>query len=83
MPALSSQLELEDSRAGLLINFTVARLKDGIVRDMRRLERSPLRLRVLRVSASKKNTLTIVDLYGRALVRMQETAENSPIRYRE
>jgi len=37
MPALSSQLELEDSRAGLLINFTVARLKDGIVRDMRRL----------------------------------------------
>ena len=49
-------LELEDSRAGQLSNFTVARLKDGIVRDMRRLERA-LRLRVLRVSASKQRHL--------------------------
>ena len=34
---LLSQLRLGDYRAGLLINFNVARLKDGIVRKVHRL----------------------------------------------
>ena len=77
-----SQLELEDSRAGMLINFTVARLKDGIARDMRRLERSPLRLRVLRDSASKKNeNLIIVDLYGATCGSDAAGCGNSSIGY--
>jgi GxxExxY protein len=34
---LLSQLKLSDHRVGLLINFNVARLKDGIVRIVNRL----------------------------------------------
>ena len=34
---LLSQLRLSDHRVGLLINFNVARLKDGIIRMVNRL----------------------------------------------